>query len=179
MSPPSKNDVKSSYDQLGGELYNLRYEDEQNQKYDVALRLTQPVGKDLFLDNGCGTGMFLKRLSSPGVGLDLTPSLLAEAKRKLRSIHHLIQGDSENLPFRGGVFHKVYAITLIQNTPDKETALLEMRRVTRTNGNIIVTALKTVFSIVSFRELLDKTGLIKGEIVMDSDTNDWIVCIEV
>ncbi len=179
MGSPDKRDVKSKYDQLGGELYDLRYEEEQNRKYDTALLLTQPVRNELLLDNGCGTGMLLKRLNAPSVGLDLSPSLLAEAKRKLKPMHYLIQGDSEHLPFRGGVFYEVYAITLIQNIPDKETTLHEMRRVTRLNGKILITALKAVFTIVSFRELLEKTDLIKGEILIDTDTNDWIACIEV
>ena len=179
MDPPDKREVKSNYDQLGGEMYDLRYEEEQNRKYDTALLLTQPVAKDLLLDNGCGTGMLLRRLNSPCVGLDLTSSLLFEAKGKLNPIHHLIQGDSEHLPFRGGIFYGVYAITLIQNTPDKETTLFEMRRVTRPHGKILVTALKAVFTSDYFRELLEKTGLINGEIVRDAGTNDWIACIEV
>ena len=116
---------------MGGGLYDLRYREEQDRKYDPALLMSLPREYDLLLDDGCGTGMLMARLDSPTVGLDLTPSFLEAARRKLRESHHLVLGDAEHLPILGGVFDGVYAITLIQNTPDKTRAVSEMSRVAR------------------------------------------------
>ncbi len=179
MKPPDKREVRENYDELGGGLYDLRYEDEQSRKYDAAVLLTLPRGDDLLLDNGCGTGMFLRRLDSPCVGLDLTAGLLSAARQKLKPNHYLMQGDSEHLPFRAGVFHGVYAVTLIQNLPDKGLAVSEMRRVSRVHAVLFITALKTAFDREYLAVLLEGKGFSKVDIVGDAGTNDWIACAHV
>ena len=178
MNPPNKREVKKNYDELGGGLYDLRYREEQDRKYDAAFLLTLPRGGDLLLDDGCGTGMLLSRFDAPAVGLDLTPNLLRMAREKLRADHHLILGDAERLPLRGGVFDGVYSITLVQNTPDKRMAASEMKRVTRIHGRVLVTALKAVFSQGFLEDLLDEVGLGKVSSIGDAGTNDWIVSAE-
>ena len=65
---------------MGGGLYDLRYREEQDRKYDAALLTSRPREYDLLLDDGCGTGMLMSRLESPVVGLDLTPNLIEAAK---------------------------------------------------------------------------------------------------
>ena len=178
MKPPNKSEVKKNYDELGGGLYDLRYREEQNRKYDAAFLLTLPKGDDLLFDDGCGTGLLLSRLDFPAVGLDLTPSLLLTARFKLREDHHLILGDAEHLPIREGVFESVYAITLIQNTPDKRMTVSEMKRVTKHNGRILVTALKAVFTQEFLTDLLEEVHLKNVSTIGDAGTNDWIVSAE-
>jgi ubiquinone/menaquinone biosynthesis C-methylase UbiE len=169
-----KREVRENYDDLGGRLYDLRYEEEQSRKFDVAVLLTLPRMDDLLLDNGCGTGMFLKRIDSPCVGFDLTASLLTVAKEKLKTNHHLVQGDSEHLPFREKVFHGVYAVTLIQNLPNKELAISEMKRVSRAQATLLITALKAVFEKKYLVGLLEGKEFSRVEIVGDAGINDWI-----
>ena len=178
VNPPDKRVVKKNYDELGGGLYDLRYREEQDRKYDAAFLVTLPRGDDLLLDDGCGTGMLLSRLDSPTIGLDLTPSLLLTAREKLRADHHLILGDAEHLPIREGVFEGVYAITLIQNTPDKQMAVSEMSRVTKHHGRILVTALKVVFNQDFLTDLLEEVHLRNVSTIGDAGTNDWIVSAE-
>ena len=174
MKPLDKQEVRNNYDDLGGGLYDIRYEEEQSRKYDVALHLTRPGRDDLLLDDGCGTGMFFKCVDSPCVGLDLSGNLLAVAKERLKSNHFLLQGDSEHLPFRNRVFHVVYAITLIQNLPDKEFAVSEMRRVSRAQATLFLTALKVAFHREYLSGLLEGKGFNGVEIIGDEGTNDWI-----
>lgn len=178
MNPSDKSEVKRNYDELGGGLYDLRYRDEQDRKYDAAFLVTIPRRDELILDDGCGTGMLLSRLDSPAVGLDLTPSLLRTAKGKLREDHHLVLGDAEHLPIKNSVFGVVYAITLIQNTPDKRKAVLEMSRVINTNGRILVTALKALFDPDFLTDLLEEVNLKNVNMIGDAGTNDWIVFTE-
>jgi ubiquinone/menaquinone biosynthesis C-methylase UbiE len=178
VNPPDKREVKKNYDELGGGLYDLRYREEQDRKYDAAFLVTLPRGDDLLLDDGCGTGMLLARLDSPAVGLDLTPSLLLAAREKLRTDHHLILGDAEHLPLKDGVFEGVYAITLIQNTPDRRRAVSEMARVAKAHGHILVTALKVVFNPDFLTNLLEEVHLRDVTTIGDAGTNDWIVSAE-
>jgi ubiquinone/menaquinone biosynthesis C-methylase UbiE len=174
MKPLDKREVRENYDNLGGRLYNLRYEEEQSRKYSAALKLTCPRREDLLLDDGCGTGMFFSHINSPCVGLDLSGNLLAVAKDKLKPNHYLVHGDSEHLPFRRSVFNEVYAVTLIQNLPDKVLAVSEMKRVSRTQATLLVTALKAAFNREYLAGLLEGNGFSCAEIVDDIDTNDWI-----
>lgn len=178
VNPPDKSEVKKNYDELCGGLYDLRYRDEQDRKYDAAFLVTLPRGDDLLLDDGCGTGMLLSRLDSPAVGLDLTPNLLRTARGKLRGDHHLILGDAEHLPIKDGVFEGVYAITLIQNTPDKRRVIYEVKRVSKTRGRILVTALKVVFGPDFLPGLLEEANLKNVSQIGDAGTNDWIVSAE-
>ena len=178
MKPPDKREIKDSYDELGGGLYDLRYRDEQDKKYDAALLVATPWGGDLLLDDGCGTGMFLSRLDSTVVGLDLTPSLILAAMGTLKTNHHLVLGDAEHLPIRGGIFNGVYSITLIQNIPDKLAAVQEMARVTKKRGRILVTALKAVFSPDFLSNILTGVNLKNIRLIGDAETNDWIAYAE-
>jgi ubiquinone/menaquinone biosynthesis C-methylase UbiE len=178
VNPPNKREVKANYGELGGGLYDLRYREEQDRKYDVALLTSRPRENDLLLDDGCGTGMLMARLESSAIGLDLTPSLIETAKEKLREGHHLILGDAERLPIRGGVFDGIYAITVIQNTPDRTRAVSEMSRVARRGGRVLVTALKVVFGRDLLIDLVEEVGLVSVNAVGDAGINDWIVYSE-
>ena len=90
----------------------------------------------------------------------------------------MILGDAEHLPIRGGVFDGVYAITLIQNTPDRIRAVSEMSRVVRRGGRVLVTALKAVFGRDFLIDLVEEVGLVSVSAVGDAGTNDWIVYAE-
>ena len=178
MHPPDKREVKQNYDDLGGGLYDLRYRDEQTCKHDAVLVLTIPRGDALLLDDGCGTGMLLQRLDSPVVGLDISPHLLTTAKEKLKTEQDLILGDAEQLPLRDSVFDGVYAITLIQNTPDKAKTVTEIKRVSRPGAKIIVTILKIIIDQITFKYLLENAGFLKICYLGDAGSNDWIVYAE-
>ncbi len=175
MKPPDKREVRESYDELGGGLYDLRYEEEQARKYDAAILLTFPKGDDLILDNGCGTGMFMRRIDVPCVGLDLTAGLLKAARERLKADHHLVQGDSENLPFRSQIFSGVYAITLLQNIPEGKSAVSEMKRASKADAYLFVTSLKAAFGRDYLLRLLETLDFRKVEFIGDAGTNDWLV----
>lgn len=60
------------------------------------------------LDLACGAGRHLRALAGAGAaatGTDLSPDLLAEARRQ--GSHRLVRCDNRRLPFRGGIFHAV------------------------------------------------------------------------
>ena len=156
----NKREIRDSYDNLGGRLYDLRYEDEQRQKYETILAEVEVSEREIVLDNGCGTGLMFEYLSATVVGLDVSSILLSKALSRIQDVHdkHLVQGDAENLPMRDQIFSKVFAITLIQNTPNPARALEEISRVGYRNTTVVVTALKKAFLEEAFRHVLESAG---------------------
>ena len=176
MQAGEKRNIRESYDALGGRLYDKRYRLEQAAKYDEILRRVTPSIDDIVLDDGCGTGLLLERLQSHAVGVDLSHGLLSTAYSRLknRSRIRLIQADADQLPFRDRIFDKVFAVTLIQNTPEPEQALMELRRVARAGSEVIVTALKKSFTLQGFKQLLNVSGLAIRHLVPDEALKDWL-----
>ncbi len=173
MSPPEKSRVKDRYDQLGGKLYDVRYTEEQIEKYG---HIFTHLGRGKTLDNGCGTGLFLPYLDEHSVGLDLSFELLREAHERAGKLC-LIQGDSENLPFRAAVFDNMASVTVIQNLPDPKRLIEESSRVVKKDGIMVVTSLKRVYSEDEFKMLVE-TGELRVNIVNTTENiNDWIAVI--
>jgi len=175
----SKREIKDSYDNLGGRLYDLRYGAEQREKYEAILAEVEVSERDIVLDNGCGTGLLLEYLSTTAVGLDISSSLLSKALTRIRDTYdkHLIQGDAENLPLRDHVFGRVFAITLIQNTPNKARALEEISRVGYRGTTVAITALKKAFSEAAFRHVIESAGFVIMNFIDDEKLSDLIAIL--
>ena len=177
----TKREVKDSYDSLGGRLYDLRYEEEQREKYETILEEVEVNELEIILDNGCGTGLLFGYLNATVVGLDLSSGLLSKALTRVQGLHdtHLIQGDAENLPLRDSLFSRIFAITLLQNTPNQVRALEEITRVTNMRAFVVVTALKKAFSEEAFRQVIESTGLVLKKIINDEGLSDIIAILSV
>ena len=173
MAIKEKKRVRSSYNELGGDLYNTRYRDEQEVKYDVIFSLIEVKLNNLLLDDGCGSGMLLERLIGPTVGLDFSSELLSTAKRKLKLLHYLVQGDAEKLPFRKGIFDAVVSVTLLQNTPEPEQVLSEIGYVTHFGGALAITALKKTFTNEEFLKIMKSAAFKYFDIVPSESSPDW------
>ena len=175
----TKQEVKESYDNLGSRLYDLRYEEEQRKKYETILAEVEVGEREIILDNGCGTGLLLEHLSATAIGLDISSSMLSKALTRIRNVYdkHLIQGDAENLPLRGHVFGRIFAITLIQNTPNKARALEEIARVGYKGTIVAVTALKKAFSEETFRHIIESAGFIIMNLINEEKLSDIIAVL--
>ena len=150
------------YDQTAPS-YNTRYAEEQNLKMEAAFKSLKPAIQSRYLDLGCGTGLLLPRImksASSIVCLDLSKGMLKEVKPSVRhSAHvHLIQADVDYTPLRNGYFNMVFAITLLQNTPNPKQSLQEMKRVTLPDATMIITGLKKCFTVRSLLTLLQSAG---------------------
>lgn len=166
-----KNTIMDRYNELGSSLYDLRYTDEQLEKYRLILHeINEP---SLVLDNGCGTGLLLPFLDIV-VGLDLSSKLLKKARERSSENQYLVQGDSENLPFRDSLFDSVLSITVVQNIPSPEKLIDESARVTKPNSTIIISSLKRVYSEEEIRRLVENDELKIEKIFTQENINDWI-----
>jgi malonyl-CoA O-methyltransferase len=179
MAGRIKREIAKAYDALGARIYDLRYTEEQESKYKTLLERIPSETSDVALDVGCGTGLLLKKLSSRNVGVDISPALLSAARMRVGAHpnNKLVQADAENLPFRDATFHKIYSVTLIQNTPNPEKAIDEIKRVSRRGSKLVITALKKGFTENQFTSLLESIGLEPVEFIFDEDLKDWIALV--
>jgi ubiquinone/menaquinone biosynthesis C-methylase UbiE len=178
MGNSKKRDIAAQYDALGGEIYDLRYTEEQGVKYDLLLKKMGPKPYELVLDIGCGTGLLTQRLESETVGLDISAGLLSTAHSRLRGKKYaqLIMGDAEHSPIRNSSIDKIFAVTLLQNTPNPTSVLQEIKRVGKATAG--VTVLKKAFTRESFERNLSQANFTSFEIVNSKASNDWIAFVD-
>lgn len=100
------------------------------------LRAAEPGAR--VLDICCGTGdiasaLARKRPDLEVTGLDFSPAMLREAKKKGTGLNNLcwLQGDAMNLPFPDNMFSAVCISFGLRNTADYGRVLEEMYRVAR------------------------------------------------
>lgn len=103
-----------------------------------------PAGKQLrILDIGTGTGFFaflLERLGHQVTGIDLTPSMIQEAKEIGRSLQSNAQFrvmDAEKLLFADESFDMVISRNLTWTLPHPEEAYREWQRVLKPGGVLL------------------------------------------
>lgn len=98
-----------------------------------------PKGSDLdILDFGCGTGYNLELLKRYGRarGVDMSPEALEFCRR--RGVENVILHEEAKLPFEDESFDLVTAFDVIEHIEDDRGALVEMRRVLRPGGCLLI-----------------------------------------
>lgn len=100
--------------------------------------------EDRLLDIGCGTGALLCRLSAihPAAqltGVDPVPEMLATARHKLSPAIGLHVGWAEQLPLADAQFDIVVSCNMFHYIDRPIDALVEIRRVLRPGGRLIIT----------------------------------------
>ena len=94
------------------------------------------------LEVGAGLGQhlkFVKKSYSKYTMADVNPSLMLKNNResKLAKIEYIV-ADVQNLPFKQGSFDRVISTCLLHHLNDVETALLEIKRVTKKGGLVSI-----------------------------------------
>ena len=95
------------------------------------------------LDVGCGTGPMIELLLQRYprrryTGLDITPEMIAAARRKRLPNAEFVVGDSERLPFADGRFDAVICANSFHHYPDPQAFLNGAARVLRPGGRLIL-----------------------------------------
>ena len=95
---------------------------------------------DTVLDVATGTGAVARELIRQKrcavVGLDQSPEMLAEARRRLGGEVRLVEGSAERLPFDEASFHALTFTYLLRYVADPQDTLRELARVVRPGGSI-------------------------------------------
>jgi len=103
-----------------------------------AIRATRPT--DLVLDIGCGASRVARLVRQTSgartVGLDLSLRSLRSSRGSAPGA--LVQGDNLQLPFRSACADLVISNGVIHHTPDARAAFLELARVLRPGGTLVL-----------------------------------------
>jgi glycogen synthase len=91
------------------------------------------------LDVGCGPGRLLAPLAGCHrvTGCDVSPEMLAEARRRCPPGVRLVRADARRLPFADGAFDALIALDLLAHLPHLADALRELARVVRAGGTLL------------------------------------------
>lgn len=94
------------------------------------------------LDVGCGTGNILIKLVKNGdlslYGLDISEKMIEIAKKNLGNKAELKIGDSEYMPWGDDSFDVMVCNASFHHYPNPKKVLLEMKRVLKSNGTLII-----------------------------------------
>ena len=107
----------------------------------ASLARLPPHGGLAVLVNGIGTGLDLPLLPATHryCGLDLTRAMLDKAQARRGALDlTLVQGDSQQLPFRAAAFDCVVMHLILAIVPDPARALLEAARVLKPGGRVLL-----------------------------------------
>jgi demethylmenaquinone methyltransferase / 2-methoxy-6-polyprenyl-1,4-benzoquinol methylase len=95
---------------------------------------------DTVLDVATGTGAvaaeLIARTGSTVVGLDQSPEMLAEARRRLPADVELVEGEADHLPFPDASFDALTFTYLMRYVDDPGATLRELARVVSPGGTI-------------------------------------------
>jgi len=173
-----KRETMKHYDQAA-DVYDAQYKEEQNAKIAATLTALEKTDMFLVLDAGCGTGLLFDHIADKAkqiVGTDMSKNLLKHAKNNVK-VHdnvHLVQADADHAPFPNKTFTAAFAFTLLQNMPNPETTLNEIKRITQKNAIITVTGLKKQFSLEAFTQLLKNARLEIFALKADEKLKDFV-----
>lgn len=90
------------------------------------------------LENGCGVGMYVEHLSPLGgkvIGLEYDFERAAQARINSQNI---LNAAGESLPLPSGTFDLILSHEVIEHVQDDRTAILEMVRVLKPGGRIVL-----------------------------------------
>ncbi len=125
--------IAAGYDELYGQ--------EQDDKLRQLLLRHEPIIYSSLLDVGCGTGRSHTLLPQiKWQGIDPSPGLIAHSHEDIRK--KIICCKGEKLPFPNSMFNYVLSLTALQNFDDPNTGLIEMNRVLKPDGILLLSFLK-------------------------------------
>lgn len=137
--------VQSGYDRWAA-VYDHDANPLVNLEEPVVHELVGEVAGRKVLDLGCGTGRHALWLAEQGAdvtAVDFSDGMLAEARKKpgAESIHFLAHDLHQRLPFSHASFDLVVSGLVLEHLSDLRPFLMEMRRVLRSPGRAIISAM--------------------------------------
>jgi ubiquinone/menaquinone biosynthesis C-methylase UbiE len=173
-----KRNVRRHYNQLAT-VYDRQYANEQKTKIEATLENVSLNKNDFVLDVGCGIGLLFPYIADRVqllMGIDISQKLLKKAKthKKHHPNAHLLLADADHLPFQNKTFHRIFAITLLQNIPKPPTVLEEIKRVSKNYATITITGLKKGFTKKTFTTTLKNAKLEISILKTDDNLKDYI-----
>lgn len=149
----ARHSTVSYYDE-----YSRSYDGERREGYyslinDLEFEKIEPLARGRkTLEIGCGTGLILERvhpIAQEAVGVDISSGMLSECRRKGLSVR---EASATKLPFEDDSFDLTYSFKALAHVPEIREAILEIVRVTRPGGHLVL----EFYNPYSFKGLNDK-----------------------
>ncbi len=130
---------------------------------DLLLEMLAPQAGERLLDVGCGTGVFTREVFAAArcmvVGLDISLPMLARGLANSSGEHFFpVAGDMLRLPFADDSFCRVYSMTALEFVDDARAAIVELQRVCRPGGTIVLTTLNSLSPWATRRQKKGEEG---------------------
>jgi ubiquinone/menaquinone biosynthesis C-methylase UbiE len=132
-----------------GRIFGKLMESTNIDAYQKTLQALNPIDNERFLEIGFGTGCCAEMLLSTTTGtfvagVDPTETMVKTTlnrliKKELGDRIDIRQGTDDSLPWSDGYFDAVIAIHSFQFWPDPHKSIIEISRVLRPNGRIVLT----------------------------------------
>lgn len=122
-------------------LYGLCSRDPRSNK--VVVGAAAPTHGDVVVDVGCGVGAAVQRAAATGAdatGIDPSPAMVDIARRRSRGLDGVgfAVGDATDLPRPDDSVSIAWTIASFHHWPDPRAGLVEIARVLRTDGRLLV-----------------------------------------
>jgi SAM-dependent methyltransferase len=107
-----------------------------------ALLLAEAKPGERVLDLGCGAGRFLAALRDAGaepVGVEIAEAAVERARQNVPGAEVHLLGPDGTLPLGHGEVDLVWCSEVLEHIPDVAGALLEVRRVLKPGGRLLLT----------------------------------------
>ena len=126
--------------------------------YRVTAERIMRAGGTHHIDIGCGNGAFLAYLQGKAPhlslwGLDYSPEMVRQSRERLPEAM-IKEGDAESMPLPADLFDSVSCHMSIHHYPHPEKALLEMHRIVKEGGLVIINDLTGPGWLVRFMNVL-------------------------
>jgi ubiquinone/menaquinone biosynthesis C-methylase UbiE len=134
--------TKDPYRNVAG-IYDRLFESMNKGLRLVGIRLFSPTKEMNILDVGCGTGTHLdlyRRYECNLYGLDLSPSMLEVARKRLGNAAKLELGNATDMPYEDNQFDLVITMLSLHEMPPetRSAVIMEMKRVLKEDGCILL-----------------------------------------
>lgn len=147
MSPDDQN-RQSFYDEIAGSYHRRRYETLYGRLFrllhhGVLREALNGLAGGRLLEVACGTGHtteLLRAMQLDFIACDLTPGMLAQLRSRLGGDLPVIRANAMRLPFADEAFDGVISTRFLHlfAQPDQQALLIEMVRVLKPGGKLLV-----------------------------------------
>lgn len=125
---------------------------------------------DFILDVGCGAGNMLDRVRNTHCfGVDISSFVLGLSKKRLGDRVGLSRGNAELLPFKDGMFDKVFCSEVIEHTINPDKVINEIYRVLKPEGVCVLSIPNENFTI-RLKQFIKSSGI--ASIFLPADKGD-------
>lgn len=124
-------------------IYDRLFEPLNKDLRSIGVRMLPPEQGMKVLDIGCGTGVHLSLYQKAGCkiyGIDISPSMLDVARKRLGEDADLCHGDATKMPYEKNTFDLVLCMLVLHEMEQasRVTVTTEMKRVVKPDGHILL-----------------------------------------